>query len=106
VSLVLGLYITVAVVINNTGTACCKELACVPVFSEAQGMPGMQADFITGDDNWARTDIEAKLNTCVHQTERHKITSTFILAIVHNQTWTGSNKCDISQISTLLAKYT
>lgn len=52
----------------------------------------MQADFIAGNDNRARTDIEAKLDACICQTKRDKVTSTFILAIVQNQTWTDSNK--------------
>ena len=63
------------------------ELTCVPVFSDSPGMPGMQAGFTTGDSNWAGTDIEAKLDTSVDQAERHKITTTFMLAVVHNQTW-------------------
>jgi len=60
----------------------CKELACVPVFSKAQGVPGVQADCITGNSNWARTNIKAKLNASVYQAEGHKIASGFVLTIV------------------------
>jgi len=68
------------------------------VFSEAQGVPGMQADFITGDGDWAGADTEAELNACIHQAEGHKVTSTFILAIIQNQTCTDSNRYDINCI--------
>jgi len=66
-----------------------RELTHVPVFSEAQCMPRIEAENITADSNWTRTDVEPKFNTAVRQAQRHKVTSSFILAIVQNQTWTN-----------------
>jgi len=52
------------------------------VFSKAQGVPGVQADCITGNSNWTRTNIKAELNASVYQAKGHKIASGFVLTIV------------------------
>ena len=63
-------------------------MTCIPIFFELQGMPGTQANLVTDDSNWARTNVKTKFNATVHQAQRHEVTSTFILAIVENQTCT------------------
>ena len=75
-----------------------KELTCIPMFSEAQGVPRIQADLLTGNRNWARANVEAKFNATVHQTERQKVTSTSVLVIVQNQTWRDIDKYNASYI--------
>jgi len=67
-----------------------EELTYVPVFSEAQRMPCMHADLVTGDGNWTRTNVKAILNASVHQSHRDKVPSTAMLVIVQNQAWTNA----------------
>jgi len=93
INYVLGIYAWITYFwIYTSSKYACKELTCIPIFSEAQGVPGTHADVITGDSNWARTDVEAKVNSAVHQAQRQKVASTCILAVVQNQTWTNSNR--------------